>query len=349
MKAPATVGKCNEPCRRSEPYYRHPVPYYPMHFYALALLLHTPAVMQEVPLKELEQACFHVTDNPRPPEIEAFQKRIDTETGARGAFAKGCRLLAEQKFGPAGGEFEKAVKAEPDVAIYHFWFGRATGEQAQRANPLRQPGLAKRTKGEFERAVALDSAYVPAREGLLRYYIAAPGFLGGSVDRAREQAAVIARLNPYRGIMANANIAVAAKDTAALIRLHEEGANAFPDSTTSYMVLYNVQMARKQWALAWTALDRLDRVRPEYPVAKYAAGRLAAESGEQLDRGETGLRTYLQRSPMPNEPSLAAAHWRLGQIAEKRGDNATARQEYETASKLDPNLKQPKAALSRLK
>lgn len=322
-----------------------------MHFSlpVLALFLPAPLVGQANPLKDLEQACVHVTDNPRHVEIAAFQPRIDQETGPRAAFARGCRLLAEQEFGPAGGEFEKAVKAEPNEAIYHFWFGRATGEQAQRANPIRQPGLAKRTKGEFERAVALDSMYVAPREGLLRYYLAAPGFLGGSVDKAREQAAAIAKLNPFRGVMANANVAFAAKDTVAVIRVHEDAITTFPDSATSYMAVFNVQLARKQWQLAWSALDRLERARPDYAVAKYATGRVAAESGEQLDRGESALRAYLQRTPAPNEPSLAAAHWRLGQIAEKRGDRTTARQEYETATRLDPNLRQAKEALSRLK
>ena len=257
--------------------------------YALPLLAFV-AQAQSVPLKELEQACIQVTDNPRPAVIEAFQPRIEKETGTRAAFARGCRLLAEQRFGPAGGEFEKAMKAEPNEAIYHFWFGRATGEQAQRANPIRQPGLARRTKGEFERAVALDSTYIAPREGLLRYYLAAPGFLGGSVDKAREQAAAISKLSPYRGVLANANVALSAKDTAALIRLHEDAITAFPDSATSYLAVFNVQLARKQWAPAWNALDRLERARPDHPVAKYAIGRAAAESGEQLDRGEAALR-----------------------------------------------------------
>jgi tetratricopeptide (TPR) repeat protein len=314
-----------------------------------AHVLHGSPAAQSAPLKDLEQSCFHVTDNPRPAEIQAFQLRIDKETGARAAFARGCRLLAEQKFGPAGGEFEQSVRAEPNEAIYHFWFGRATGEQAQRANPIRQPGLARRTKGEFERAIELDSMYVAPREGLLRYYLAAPGFLGGSVDKAREQADVISKLNAYRGVMAHANVAFAAKDTTGMIRLHDNAVVAYPDSATSYMVLFNVQLTRKQWPLAWKALDRLERARPDYLVAKYAIGRAAAESGEQLDRGEAALRAYLRGTPKPNEPSFAATHWRLGQIAEQRGDKAAARDEYQTAVTLDPNFKQAKEALSRLK
>ena len=111
----------------------------------------------------------------------------------------------------------------------------------------------------------------------------------------------------------------------------------------------NVQLTRRQWALAWSAVDRLERIRPDLPVVCYAIGRAAAESGEQLGRGETALRSYLQHTPRPNEPSLAATHWRLGMIAEKRGDAAAARQAYETAAAMDPKLKQAKEALSRLK
>jgi tetratricopeptide (TPR) repeat protein len=315
-----------------------------------ALLAVAPALgAQSDDLRELERTCFRVTDDPRPANIELLAPMIERETGARASFLKGCRLLAEQKFGPAGGEFERASKAEPNVAIYHFWFGRSTGEQAQRANPIRQPGLARRTKGEFERAVALDSSYIAPREGLLRYYLAAPGFLGGSTDNARLQAAAIAKLNPYRGGIAHANVAFAAKDTAGLIRAHEELVVQFPDSATPYLALLNVQVVRKQWAQAWSAVDRLERVRPELPVVRYAIGRTAAESGEQLPRGEAALRAYLQHTPLPNEPSLAATHWRLGMIAEKRGDTSAARQEYQTAATLDPRLRQVKEALSRLK
>jgi hypothetical protein len=59
--------------------------------------------------------------------------------------------------------------------------------------------------------------------------------------------------------------------------------------------------------------------------------------------------TYLLHEPKPDEPSHAAAHWRLGQIAELRGDVTTARQAYVTASAMDPKFKQAKEALARVK
>ena len=313
------------------------------------LVVVTPLSAQTGSLRDLEQTCFRVTDNPTPENVALLQPLITSETGARLSFAKGCRLMTEEKWGPAGGEFEKAVRAEPNEPVYHFWFGRATGEQASRANPLRQPGLARRTKGEFEKAVALDSTYVPPREGLLRYYLAAPGFLGGSIDHARKQAVEITKLNPYRGGISHAHVAFAAKDTAALIRAHEGLLEHFSDSLTPHLTLINVQVARKQWALAWAAVERLEKSRPDLPYLPYVIGRVAAESGERLDRGEPALRKYLQHTPGPNEPSLAATHWRLGMILEKRGNTSAARQEYQTAATMDPNLKQAKEALSRLK
>jgi len=309
----------------------------------------SPLAAQSDGVRELERTCIRVTDDPRPANIGTLQPLIDRETGGRALFLRGCRLLAEQKFGPAGGEFEKAIRTDPENAVYHFWFGRATGEQAQRANPIRQPGLARRTKGEFERAVALDSTYISPREGLLRYYLAAPGFLGGSIDKARAEAEAIRKINAYRGALALANVAFAAKDTGGVIRAHEGLVAEFPDSITSYFTLLNVQVVRKQWAAAWAIAGKLEKLRPELPTVRYAIGRAAAESGEQLDRGESALREYLRHTPLPNEPSLAAAHWRLGMIAERRGDIAAARQAYQTAAATDPNFKPAKEALSRLK
>jgi predicted TPR repeat methyltransferase len=80
-------------------------------------------------------------------------------------------------------------------------------------------------------------------------------------------------------------------------------------------------------------------------------GRTAAVSGYQLDRGEKCLRTYIampMREDLEN-PSIAAAHFRLGNILEKKGDTPGARSEYETALKIDPKQKLAREALANLK
>ena len=88
-------------------------------FLLLLLLAGTPTLLtaQSDSIRELERSCTRMTDDPRPANLDAMQATIDRETGARASFLTGCRLIAEQKWGPAGKEFEKAVKAEPGVAV----------------------------------------------------------------------------------------------------------------------------------------------------------------------------------------------------------------------------------------
>lgn len=80
----------------------------------------------------------------------------------------------------------------------------------------------------------------------------------------------------------------------------------------------------------------------------YQIGRLAAVSGERLERGEGALREYLAVGPEPNSPSLAAARWRLGMVLERQGRVAEARRECEAALVLDPKLEGARGSLRKL-
>ena len=279
----------------------------------------------------------------------ALDAAVASTQTARAAFLRGCQRFAERKPDKADDEFEKAVKLEEGNAVYHFWLGRTIGDQAEDANPLRQPGLARRTKAEFERAVALSPDYLDAREGLIEYYLSAPGFLGGSKEKARAEAAEIAKRNAFRGGALAVTIALRSNDTTAAIQGYESLIISYPDSAGLYSSLAVLFGARRRWDDAWKAVDRLNALRPDWPPARYALGRMAAESGERLDQGETALRGYLEQEPEAGQPSHAGARWRLGMIAEKRGDRAGARREYEAALALDPSMKGAKDGLARVK
>jgi tetratricopeptide (TPR) repeat protein len=108
---------------------------------------------------------------------------------------------------------------------------------------------------------------------------------------------------------------------------------------------------KKDWTQAFAALDRALAIDADFPFALYQLGRSAALSGYHLDRGEKCLRTYIampMREDLEN-PSIAAAHFRLGNIREKKGDMPGARTEYETALKIDPKQKLAREALAKLK
>src|SRR5687768_5438314 len=219
--------------------------------------------------------CDRALNSSAPPSVRAdldlaLASAVASTQAARAAFLRGCQRFAERKPDKADDEFEKAVKLEDGNAVYHFWLGRAVGDQAQDANPLRQPGLARRTKAEFERAAALAPDYIEAREGLLEYYLAAPGILGGSKDKARAEAAEIGKRNPYRGSVLGITIALRTGDTTAAIRGYESLIAAHPDSVGLYGSLATLLGAQRRWSDAWKAIDRLNALRPAWGPARYA-------------------------------------------------------------------------------
>ncbi|HEX3070599.1 MAG TPA: tetratricopeptide repeat protein [Thermoanaerobaculia bacterium] len=98
----------------------------------------------------------------------------------------------------ASGLFEKAVAQNPKSADAHYLLGSAYGSMAEKASIFSQASLASKTKEEFEKAVELDPNHLEARMGLVQYYAFAPGFMGGSYDKAFAQAAEIRKRDPLR-------------------------------------------------------------------------------------------------------------------------------------------------------
>lgn len=138
------------------------------------------------------------------------------------------------------------------------------------------------------------------------------------------------------------------KDVAAAEREYRSALAQHPDSVTVLTSLGGLLTAAERYDEAMELTAAYLRRRPTDMAALYQLGRIGALSGKRLDRAEEALRTYLRHTPKAGAPSLAAAHWRLGMIQEKRGDGVRARQEYEAALRLDPKFAGARAALSKL-
>ncbi|GJG87159.1 hypothetical protein tb265_23400 [Gemmatimonadetes bacterium T265] len=292
--------------------------------------------------------CERTMDGTRFPDAKARMQAMAAGVAPDAAFARGCLFMGDGQFEKASNEFERAVAADQASAAYHFQLGQAYGARAQHANIFKQAVLARKTKAEFDRAVQLDPDLIDARVGLVTFYLLAPGILGGSADKARREAQEIRVRNPYRGGIAFAQIAGHENDLPAATRELDALTRQFPDSTAPYVALATGYAERKLWTDAWDVADRFARALPDAPVGLYLVGRLAAESGEQLDRGAAALSQYLQTTPRAGDPPLAVAQWRLGAIEERRGKPDAARAEYEAALRLDPKLAGAREALGRL-
>ena len=258
---------------------------------------------------------------------------------------------AMDKSGDAAAWFEKAIKANDKVSAHHLWLGNSLGDQAQHANKLKLPFLARRVKSEFEKAVELDPTSIEGRHGLIQFYSQAPGVMGGSLDKAKEQAREIEKVNPMHGHFEMAQLLeFKDKDLVGAEREYTAAVNALPDSTFGYNQIGAFYRRQKKYAEGVAVYERLLKARPDAITARLNIAYNLALSGQNLDRGEREVQQWLA-TPPKDAPAAnkGFAHYVLGMIYEHQSKKDAARAEYQSALTFNPKHTDAKKALDALK
>ncbi|MGH9730432.1 MAG: tetratricopeptide repeat protein [Candidatus Acidiferrales bacterium] len=294
----------------------------------------------------------------------------------------------KQAFGDDAGALplaQKAIALDGTNAAYHLCLAEIYGDMAQHAGFFKQVGLARSFKTEADKAVSLDPKNLDAHFDLLQFYLDAPGIVGGGKDKAYAEATAIAQLNPARGYSAQAQIATHDKDMNKLLTSLKAAAQADPRRYENQIALANYYIAdpHKNYDLAenyaraaikldagqagaydvlvqvyanqqrWKELDSIlsagKHNDPDDCGFFYQAGRILLTQNQQLPQAEQYFRAYLSEEPEPDEPPVAAAHWRLAGVLAKEGRKPEAAAELQTALRLQPNFPQAKKDLQELR
>src|SRR6476469_10226032 len=94
---------------------------------------------------------------------------------------------------------EKAAAQSPKSADAHYTLGTAYAARVQAGGILAAAKYASRIKEEWLTTSTLDPKHVDARFGLVQVYAGAPGVMGGSFEKAFEQAKEIKAIDPVVG------------------------------------------------------------------------------------------------------------------------------------------------------
>lgn len=248
--------------------------------------------------------------------VKAVLTSIDKEDPAfaDAQYYLGRVAYEEKEYEEAADLFNEAIDTNDKVADYHHWLGNAYRNRALISNPFTGAMLAPKIRKAWENAAALDARNMDARISLIGYYTQAPGFMGGSMDKAKEVANQLIKLNPAIG--------------------HREMGEIF--------------MLEKNYEKAIILFEESLKENPEDYLTIYQFGKASALSGQRLDRGEECLKKYLTHTPQTDEPSHAGANMRLAQIKEKMGNKAEAKRLYEIALRADDSLKEAREGLERV-
>jgi tetratricopeptide (TPR) repeat protein len=276
----------------------------------------------------------------------------------------------------------KAAALDPRSAEYRFQVGVAVGEKARKERSF---GLARRLKREFESALAMDPMHVGARVALIQFHLQAPWIVGGSEKAARKLVPEVARLDPVRGYLEEARLAMHDKEFSRLEGLYLKALEAGPRNYSTLMTLagfylrddqkkYEVAEKYARQALGvnpgrvsaysqlaslyafqarWEDLDKVladaEMGVPDNCAPYYFAAATLARSGKDNARAERYLQKYLSCETELNGPTHAQARWQLGLVYEKMNRKSEAIREIETAVRMNPDLEPAKKDLKRLK
>ena len=203
------------------------------------------------------------------------------------------------KYQEASEQLEKASELRPGSAEIFLWLGRSLGRRAEASSIFTAPGYARRCREALEQAVALNGKHLEAMSDLATYYLEAPGFLGGGLEKAAKLASQIASLDAAAGHSVQARIAEKRQDFS--------GAEAHLQQAA--------EMAPRQ-------IDRL------IDLAKFLARRGKVQQSEQItgngSRGRAGITEASVRARGNVHPAAAQPQGGTGAVAALSGDATDA-------------------------
>ncbi|HYL38688.1 MAG TPA: tetratricopeptide repeat protein [Bryobacteraceae bacterium] len=282
---------------------------------------------------------------------------------------------------------EEAVRLDPKSSRAHRELGEIYADQADHVSFLKQLGLARKIRAEFEAALAIAPKDPDNLFDQVQYYMEAPGVVGGDKKKGAELAGDMLKMDAARGYLALAFVARQQKEDGKLEGFYRKAvesdprnyearimlANYYvnpqhvnlgqaeqhsqaaldlnPDRIEGYRMLAIVLVLEKRFEDADKLAARAGAVIPDDLSPYVYAARAMLRDGVELAKAETYLKKYFTetKEAEAGAPFIAGAHWSLGLVYEKEGHRPEARAELETALRLRPDFEPAKKDLKRLK
>jgi tetratricopeptide (TPR) repeat protein len=243
---------------------------------------------------------------------------------------------------------QRALKLQPNSSEFHSWMGRAYGEKADTVGIFGAASLARKTKNEFEKAVQLNPVASQARLDLSEYYIQAPGFMGGGMDKAQQQADATARFDVAASHLIRARMAqqkkqndVAEQEFRAAIASARQPASYWINLASFYQSVGRYPDMEKAISTSVGMPDRQICV-------LYDAASVLNRAGRNLPGALQYLKQYIAEGRFDEDSPAFRAHFLEGQLLEKMKRPSEAAAEYRAALSMASDFKRAQAALDKI-
>jgi Flp pilus assembly protein TadD len=209
---------------------------------------------------------------------------------------------------------EKAMVLEPNNAELYHWMGRTWGRRAENGNPFTAPGHASQARQMFERAVTLDPTNKEAVNDLFDFYLEAPGFLGGGIQKAEKLAAHIAEMDPAEGHYAEAQIEDKRKEYDSAENHLREAAKLAPKQVGRVLDVAMYLAKRGRIKESEAMFEEAMRMAPNSPKILFHRAATYVKEKRNLDQARQLLERYVHSSLTPDDPPREQAQALLKKI-----------------------------------
>src|SRR5947209_2387211 len=182
----------------------------------------------------------------------------------------GRNYYMEGDYKKASEVLEKASAADPENAEIALWLGRAFGRRAETSSPFTAPGYASKARQWFEKSVALNRNNSEALSDLFEYYLEAPGFLGGGLDKAESLASKMSQLDPAEGHWARAKLAEKRKEFRSAEDQLRRAIEASPQRIGRFIDLARFLAKQGRFQEADQSIAKAETIAPDTPKLVYA-------------------------------------------------------------------------------
>ena len=284
--------------------------------------------------------------------IAALQSRLGKDPNSAADSSLLCRAyLSAQKWDEAIAAGERATSLAPNVSDYHLWLGRAYGEKADHISALNMWGayrLARKTRNEFERAVALQPDGVAGLSDVAEFYFEAPAWLGGGIDKAQAIADKLASSSPATSHWIQAHIAEKKKNWSDAEKQYRAAIATAADKPPYWLNLAHFLEKRGRLDEMQKAVVQASTLPGFSGQALYDAAEMLSRSGRDFSEAIEWLRRYIAGAQHTESAPIFAAHYLLGSILEKQGDRNGAAEQFRACLALLPDFAPAHEALQRV-
>lgn len=243
---------------------------------------------------------------------------------------------------------QRALRLQPNRSELHSWMGRAYGEKADTVGIFGAASLARKTKSEFEKAVQLNPAASQARLDLAEYYIEAPGFMGGGMDKARGQAEATARFDVAASHLIRARMAQQNKNYEEAEVEFKAAISSAKNPASYWINLASFYQTRGRLPEMEKAISTAVAVPNRPSFVLYDAATVLNRSGRNLSGAIEYARQYLAEGRFDEDAPAFRAHFLMGQVYEKMKRHQEAVAEYRATLGMARDFKKAQIALDKL-